>query len=316
MALRSALHQAGAAALSKLLRCDPPAPGQRGRACPCGQIARYRELRSRRILTVLGEVEIVRPWYLCSGCGNGQFPFDIELDVEHKDLSPGVRRMLAMVGAEAPFDHGRRQIELLAGLSLSTKAVERTAESIGEDLVRREQQAVAQAVQLDLPVVIGPPVPILYVEMDGTGIPVVKKETLGRAGKIDGQPAHTREVKLGCAFTQTTWDKEGYAVRDPGSTTYTGAIETADEFGKRIYLEAWNRGWSRATTKSLSETGQNGSGTSPTLTSPALSRSSISIIHASTCGISPDASTPMTKLASKGGWTPTSQDWTMAKSRN
>ena len=50
-------------------------------------------------------------------------------------------------------------------------------------------------------------------------------------------------------FTQTTWDEEGYAIRDPDSTTYTGAIETAEEFGKRIYLEAWNRGWSRAQKK-------------------------------------------------------------------
>ena len=38
-------------------------------------------------------------------------------------------------------------------------------------------------------------------------------------------------------------------MRDPSSTTYTGAIETADEFGKRIYLEAWNRGWPRAAKK-------------------------------------------------------------------
>ena len=80
-------------------------------------------------------------------------------------------------------------------------------------------------------------------------MPVVKKETEGRKGKTDGQPAHTREVKLGCVFTQTAWDKEGYAIRDPDSTTYTGAIETAEEFGKRIYLEAWNRGWSRAAKK-------------------------------------------------------------------
>ena len=30
------------------------------------------------------------------------------------------------------------------------------------------------------------------------------------------------------------------------STTYVGAIETAGEFGRRIYLEAWKRGWNRA----------------------------------------------------------------------
>jgi hypothetical protein len=89
----------------------------------------------------------------------------------------------------------------------------------------------------------------VYIQLDGTGVPVVKKETLGRAGKTEGQPAHTREAKLGCVFTQTTWDREGYAIRDPDSTTYTGAIETAEEFGKRIYLEAWKRGWSRAEKK-------------------------------------------------------------------
>jgi len=50
-------------------------------------------------------------------------------------------------------------------------------------------------------------------------------------------------------FTQTTWDQEGHAIRDPDSTTYVSAIETAEEFGKRIYLEAWKRGWSRAEKK-------------------------------------------------------------------
>jgi hypothetical protein len=30
--------------------------------------------------------------------------------------------------------------------------------------------------------------------MDGTGIPVVKKETVGRQGKTEGEPSHTREV--------------------------------------------------------------------------------------------------------------------------
>jgi hypothetical protein len=76
-------------------------------------------------------------------------------------------------------------------------------------------------------------------------------EAIGRdiAG---GQPAHTREAKLGCVFTQTTWDEEGYPIRDPDSTTYTGAIETVEDFGPRLYLEAWNRGWSRAARKVVS----------------------------------------------------------------
>jgi hypothetical protein len=249
MGFRTALHQAGAAAVSHLLQFREPARDQREIPCQCGHQAVYRELRSRALLTVLGEVKLVRPWYLCPHCHQGQFPIDLQLDIENRDCSPGVRRMQALVGQQAPFDHGREQMKLLAGVEVTTKSVERTAEAIGADIAARDQAEIRKAVQLDLPVIIGEPIPILYLQMDGTGVPVVKKETEGRKGKTDGQPAHTREVKIGCAFTQTQCDEYGYPIRDPDSTTYTAAIETAEEFGKRIYLEAWNRGWSRAEKK-------------------------------------------------------------------
>jgi hypothetical protein len=100
---------------------------------------------------------------------------------------------------------------------------------------------------LVLPIVSKQNIPKLYVLMDGTGVPAVVAETQGRVGKMEGQRAHTRECKLGCVFTQTTVDDEGRPIRDPGSTTYTGAIETAEDFGPRIYTEAWRRGWEWAT---------------------------------------------------------------------
>ena len=249
MVVRSAMHQAGATVLTKLLQFPSPAADQRIIACSCGHSAHYRELRSKPVLTVVGLVKVSRPYYLCLHCHTGQFPADVELDIENREFSPGVRRMQAVVGQEAPFDHGRQQMKLLADLEVTTKAVERTAEAIGEDIAAREQAEIQRAVQLDLPMVVGEPIPILHVQMDGTGVPVVKKETVGRQGKIEGQPAHTREAKLGCVFTQTTWDEAGFALRDPGSTTYVGAIETAQEFGLRLYLEAYKRGWSRAEKK-------------------------------------------------------------------
>jgi hypothetical protein len=41
-----------------------------------------------------------------------------------------VRRMHALVGQEAPFDHGREQMQLLAAWEVTTKSVERIAEAI------------------------------------------------------------------------------------------------------------------------------------------------------------------------------------------
>jgi hypothetical protein len=246
MALRVAVHQVGASALSALLQYEEPDKDHRQLPCPCGRTAQYVGLRAKTLVTALGRVELRRPYYRCAHCGEGQFPIDEELDVSQTRKSPAVRRMLATLGYDAPFKRCSQQMKLLAGVETTAKEVERTAEAIGEDLAAREQQEIQRALQLDLPVAVGEKVPILYVQMDATGVPLVKKETVGRSGKTEGQPAHTREAKLGCVFTQTTWDKEGYAVRDPDSTTYTGAIETAEEFGKRLYLEAWKRGWGRA----------------------------------------------------------------------
>jgi len=249
MSLRTTLHQAGAAALEQLLEYPEPAFDQRQMPCSCGHTARYLELRAKTLTTVLGRARLRRPYYLCSHCHEGQFPADTELDVKETTKSPGVRRMLADVGQEMPFKRGRKQMKLLADLDITTKEVERTAEAIGEDIAAGESEQIHRAIQLDLPVLAGEAIAIQYVLMDGTGVPVAKTETVGRSGKVEGQAAHTREAKLGCVFTQTTWDPEGYPIRDADSTTYVGAIESAPEFARRIYWEASERGWSRARKK-------------------------------------------------------------------
>ncbi len=247
--MRASMHLAASAALTQLLQFPPPPASQRSVPCSCGHQACYKELRSKPVLTIVGLVTVIRPYYLCSRCHVGQFPIDSELDIAHTEASPGVRRMQAMVGQQCSFDQGRQELQLLAGIEVTTKAVERNAEAIGTDIAQRDQQEIDCALQLQLPLEIGPEVPILYILMDGTGVPVRKSETEGRAGKNRGQPARTREVKLGCVFTQTGLDEEGYPVRDPGSTTYVGAIETAEQFGNRLYIEAWKRGWSQAQKK-------------------------------------------------------------------
>jgi hypothetical protein len=106
MAMRSALHHAGATAISQLLQFPVPASAQRSIPCPCGQQAGYQQLRAKPVLTAIGQITVSRPYYLCAHCHRGQFPADVELDIDHTEFSPGVRRMLATVGQDAPFDHG------------------------------------------------------------------------------------------------------------------------------------------------------------------------------------------------------------------
>jgi len=247
MATRATMHRAGTAVLSKLLSCSEAEPPTV--PCVCGRQAQYHGTRHKKLLTAVGELVFERAYYRCPHCHHGQSPRDRELDVEATAYSPGVRRMMGVVGSETSFEQGREQLAVLAGLEVTAKAVERNAEALGADIAAWEQVEIQRAKQLELPEVCGPAVPILYIEMDATGVPVTKKETEGRVGKVQGKPSRTRDVKLGCVFTQTGTDDEGRPVRDPDSTTYTAAIETAEEFGLRIYTEAWRRGWSRAKKK-------------------------------------------------------------------
>jgi hypothetical protein len=61
MAVRSALHRAGAAALSQLLQFPAPSQEQRTVACPCAQPAHYHQLRTKPVLTAVGPVQVSRP---------------------------------------------------------------------------------------------------------------------------------------------------------------------------------------------------------------------------------------------------------------
>ena len=244
MAIRASMHQLGGVVLEKLLNAD--GGGYRGArlACAQGHQAGFVDYRRKEVLTVLAPVQVQRAYYHCAGCGDGVIPKDHELDIVGTSFSPGVRRMMGRVGGKESFAEGRRDLHELAGVVVRTKAVERVAEALGEQV-----EAVAlQERQLALAGKLVPlkSVPTLYIAMDGTGVPMVPHETRGRPGKAEPGQAKTREAKLGCVFTQTRLDLAGRPVRDDESTTYVGAIEPAEGFGRRLYAEAVRRGVGRA----------------------------------------------------------------------
>jgi hypothetical protein len=97
------------ATLSELLHFAAPATEEeRTVACACGPHTRYMKLRSKPVLTVVGQARVSRPYDQCPDCHQGQFPVDVERDIENTEFSPGARRMHALaglMGLDAPFDH-------------------------------------------------------------------------------------------------------------------------------------------------------------------------------------------------------------------
>ncbi len=243
MALRSSMHQVGGLVIGNLVGELGSIAEHGSVCCPKGHLTSFVGYRRKQLLTVLGLVPLERRYFYCEPCQQGVIPLDLALDVSGTSFSPGVRRLMAYVGGKESFDQGHEDLEILAGVRVETKQVERVAEAIGSQIERvatAEQEAAFAGALVPLL-----PVSRLYVAIDGTGVPMITRETTGRAGKNSDQ-AKTREAKLACVFTQTTTDESGRPIRDPQSTTYVGAIESAEQFGRRVYTEAVRRGFERA----------------------------------------------------------------------
>ncbi len=108
----------------------------------------------------------------------------------------------------------------LADIDVPTKQIEREAERLGAQILEDEQLVVETDSSAPLPAT-------LYLGMDGTGIPMRASELIGRRGKQQDGSSKTREVKLVTVWSAEGRDKEGIAVRDEGSITYSAAIESA-----------------------------------------------------------------------------------------
>lgn len=244
MRIRCSMQSVGSVMLEELLNAD--GGDYKGKNMPCdrGHECEFIGYRDKDLLTVLGAVKVKRAYYYDRQCKVGHCPKDKDLDIEGSSFSPGVRRIMGRVGAYRPFGLGHEDIQEMAGFSVTAKEIERVSHKLGQQAEGfLKQQAEMFLSDNVIPI---KPVPKMYVCMDGTGVPMVKAEVAGKQGKGENGQAKTREAKLGCIFTQTTVDKEGRPVRDEGSTSYTGAIETAEEFGKRVYSEAKRRGIGRA----------------------------------------------------------------------
>ena len=106
----------------------------------------------------------------------------------------------------------------LAGVVVSAKQVERAAEALGVEIADEERRCVEK---------MGAVAPTMYLGMDGTGVPMRAAELAARAGKQPDGSAKTREAKVVTLWTAESRDAEGTPMRDPGSVTYSAAIDSA-----------------------------------------------------------------------------------------
>jgi hypothetical protein len=228
LGLRQALLKDGRQLLEKLLeQCAVDLPentSQSGEKC--------HPDRGKEIETLFGPIAIRRNYFYSPATGQGRRPLDEALGLMDGS-SPGLVRLASRAAARSGYEAASQDLEALAAVQIDGRQIQR--------IVQHSGPAIAQQL-LQGPCVIEKPIPIMYVEVDGTGVPMMPQELVERKGKQPDGSAKTREVKLGCVFTQTLTDDEGHPLRDHQSTTYVGSFEPAEAFGLKIRNEAQRRG--------------------------------------------------------------------------
>jgi hypothetical protein len=192
---------------------------------------RYAD-RPLEVDSLFGKISLWRNYYT-DGQGGGRAPLDEALGVV-EGCTPALARLMCRAGAVEHYEAAALSLNEYAGLTIEGRRIQRMVNRLGPQMAQWQRPATQVA-----PV---SPDQVFYVEGDGTGIPVRREETEGRRGKQADQPAKTREVKLGCVFTQTQENEEGRPVRDPGSTSYVATMQPAIEFGALLRAEAFRRG--------------------------------------------------------------------------
>jgi hypothetical protein len=241
--VREGMLACGALVLTGALELEDG--GALGRACPCGGSFANKKRQRKTVRTLVGNAGLVHTHQQCTGCETWRSPEDIVLDIVGTGFSPGLRRAMAETGGEVCFEKAAHFLDRLGGVPVAPKDVERSAEAIGRDILARQEDFTQAVADKKMPP--APEVPkMLYIAPDGTGVPMRRKETQGRAGKHPDGIARSREAKLGALFTQVATDEKGNPVREPHSTTYVGKIESVDTFGPRLYAEAIRRGHEQA----------------------------------------------------------------------
>jgi hypothetical protein len=243
-AMRAALATAGARLLEAVLAGDDDGYAGPHAKCGNGHQAGFAGRRPKTITTVLGPVGVTRAWYHCRECGHGFAPLDEQLGVAGTPLSPGLTQMIARAGSEVPFGKAAALLADLAGVSVTAKTVERSAEVSGAAArVAGAAEAAAIRARTIRPLPPREPVPdMLYVEVDGTGVPVRRSETEGRKGKGEDGQARTREIKLARFFTVSRMDSDGNPVTDPGSSSYVATFDGKDALAGLVEAEYLRRG--------------------------------------------------------------------------
>ncbi len=123
---------------------------QRSAPCPqCGRLVAARAVVSRTVETLVGEVEVNRPYFYCVPCGHGFTPLDTAWGLAEGRKQFDLQRAAAKLTAEVPYETARELFAELTGMPLGTERLHTLTNAVAEglgvlDVAPRRDEVAAQ----------------------------------------------------------------------------------------------------------------------------------------------------------------------------
>lgn len=229
------LKQFGASLLTSLCALAASSHPSPTLPCPCGKIARFQRCRKAQVITLLGPITFMRPYYLCQSCGVGQHPLDTQLQVCAGSRSAALDELLALLGAtQDSFAQAAEVLERLTLVHVCPNSVRAATQELGALLLAQQSQSEAADVANSAPAPAVTPAAgpsRLYISMDGV------MAHLHQRG--------WSEFKVGCCYLTRSCtprkQPERVEIR-AHSGSYITTLAEAHSFGWQLWQEAVRRG--------------------------------------------------------------------------
>lgn len=195
----------------------------------------FHSVRTRKIETLFGTIRLRRSYY--RGDQSGRSPMDEILGL-HGKYTQSVTQLMCWAGAmDDSFELASETLNRFAGLDIPGRQVQRIVEKCAPKAEEWNSERSND--------VRSKPVEIINIQTDMTGIPVRKEDLENIKGKAeDGQPK-TRQIKVGCVFTQSE-GKNKERQRDPFSSSYITQFADPNDHANALWNEALKRGYATA----------------------------------------------------------------------
>lgn len=104
------------------------------RCTTCGCPLKARQAMARTVRTMIGDLELERPYFYCRFCHQGRYPFDDALGLTPGRLQLDVQQAAVDLAVDLPFETASRQFERLSGIGVSSERMHTVTHRVAEGL--------------------------------------------------------------------------------------------------------------------------------------------------------------------------------------